>query len=335
MTVEEIRNKLKEAFSHVILKEDNGRNRVFKLVHGKRLKYATSVTRYLKNFETPFDSEYWAARKAKEAGISKEAMLAQWSEKARKAILKGNALHLYLENQYTGEHKSWRECFPADDRIETEKYMDNDKKYLTEFNDVLKSAEAFVVKESGLIHIASEFPVGIDTIGEAYKINAEFCTRLAAMDTPKHILEQFESIEMEFSKSAEFMLHLKSKLSPSDFEVIQPYVNMCGRFTGMSGIIDQLFYSEELNGLCIYDWKQGKPIAKSNYYQKMLYPYNKYDDCSYNKYSLQLAFYKRIIEEVSHIPVKECRLVHFGKTYESMLIKDFGNRHFVRTLGSC
>lgn len=66
---------------------------------GQRLK---NVTTYIRQFEQPFDKDYWSRRKADERGISVEEILAEWEEKAAMSREKGTRFHNHIEAVLTG-----------------------------------------------------------------------------------------------------------------------------------------------------------------------------------------------------------------------------------------
>ncbi len=73
----------------------------YTLGSGKRL---TSVTRHMKQYQKPFDPDgIIAERCGAKMGISGDEMAAQWQEKGRKACEKGNIVHAWLENRFTGK----------------------------------------------------------------------------------------------------------------------------------------------------------------------------------------------------------------------------------------
>lgn len=57
-----------------------------------------SVTRLIESVQVPFDREYWSQRKAKEAGITLEEMLAIWDKRAEDSRIRGKAVHQFIQN---------------------------------------------------------------------------------------------------------------------------------------------------------------------------------------------------------------------------------------------
>ena len=83
-------------------------------------KRLTSVTQLIGKFKPPFDTEYWSKRKAKERGITQEAMKNEWNEIKNKGLQIGNTIHDYIEKRY--------EQFVIEPRIDSvEKYLEDTK----------------------------------------------------------------------------------------------------------------------------------------------------------------------------------------------------------------
>jgi ATP-dependent exoDNAse (exonuclease V) beta subunit len=63
----------------------------------------------------------------------------------------------------------------------------------------------------------------------------------------------------------------------------------------IAGSIDCVL--EDGNGnLVLIDWKRSKEIKMDNHYEKGKFPFNQYDNCNYSHYTLQLNFYRHILE---------------------------------------
>ena len=62
-----------------------------------------SVSQLISKFFPEFDSEYWSERKARERGITKQEILAEWKEKGDTSASLGTQLHEEIENYYNGQ----------------------------------------------------------------------------------------------------------------------------------------------------------------------------------------------------------------------------------------
>lgn len=64
---------------------------------------------------------------------------------------------------------------------------------------------------------------------------------------------------------------------------------------GVAGSIDCVL-SDAAGNLVIIDWKRSKEIKMSNRHEKGKYPFHLNDNCNYIHYSLQLNFYRHMLE---------------------------------------
>ena len=90
----------------------------------------------------------------------------------------------------------------------------------------------------------------------------------------------------------------------------------------LAGIVDALFENED--AICLVDWKQNKKIETFNPYQSGNGPLKHLESHDFNKYSLQLNIYRRILIEENYFPGKDIRmmLMHITpETYYPMKVK--------------
>jgi len=77
----------------------------------------------------------------------------------------------------------------------------------------------------------------------------------------------------------------------------------------------------------LIDYKTSKDIdTYSKYGNEMLHPFNKYQECNFVKYSLQLSLYKVLLKDVAGIDVDTLEIVWFHKkneNYEVITCIDF------------
>lgn len=85
----------------------------------------------------------------------------------------------------------------------------------------------------------------------------------------------------------------------------------------IAGNIDMLCWNDYAKEIQIWDYKNTKGISKEGFRgQKCLKPFNNYADCNYVHYSIQLNFYKAIIQRILGISVGSMYLVQFNYTKE-------------------
>ena len=97
---------------------------------------------------------------------------------------------------------------------------------------------------------------------------------------------------------------------------------------GVTGMIDQLFYNEKSKKLEIWDWKTNKAIKDKNKWQQFKKPLSHLDVCELNTYSLQLSFYKLIVERNTELQLGDNYIVWFNEnndTYKIMKCYDFSD----------
>ena len=82
---------------------------------------------------------------------------------------------------------------------------------------------------------------------------------------------------------------------------------------GVTGMIDQLFFNEKSQQLEIWDWKTNKAIKKSNKWQQFKEPLSHLDVCELNTYSLQLSFYRLIVERNTNLVLGDSYIVWFNE----------------------
>lgn len=77
----------------------------------------TSVTKFLENFHTKFDTEYWSKKKSEEYGIEQSELLKQWKEKNEYANFVGSSTHDWLESYFNQIYKPLPTNLDVIDRI--------------------------------------------------------------------------------------------------------------------------------------------------------------------------------------------------------------------------
>lgn len=80
---------------------------------------------------------------------------------------------------------------------------------------------------------------------------------------------------------------------------------------GVAGTIDLLMRDRANDEVVIFDWKTNEKIEKENPWRNGLKPIEHLQDCNFNKYSLQLNLYKRILIEESYFPAFSPRATNY------------------------
>ena len=132
-------------------------------------------------------------------------------------------------------------------------------------------------------------------------------------------IEAYNTIESQFLKfyenSKENLIPIRSELCVGSSQL------------GICGMVDQLYYSNTLNGLVIFDWKTNKRMNYTSRYQNMMLPpISHLEECEFSTYSLQLSLYRYIIELETYLEIKDCFIVWFNEkndTYRLIRCADY------------
>jgi hypothetical protein len=190
--VAEVKRKLCVFDSNKFLFEEEDHRYTYS---GERLD---SVTTFLKTFKEPFLRDYWASKKAAERGISKDAILNEWKEKADVSTRLGTAVHKWIENFWTDEEQE----FPEDQEVakRIHKFMKIHDEKLKIFHHVASERKIFSTKW-GLAGTIDEIFAFHDekldrnllVIGD-WKSNAEFKTSSHEKGRYKKLLRPFNDL---------------------------------------------------------------------------------------------------------------------------------------------
>lgn len=134
---------------------------------------------------------------------------------------------------------------------------------------------------------------------------------LSILDTIKF----YQSLKKAEDLCKRWYAETKQYLIPIAMEAIigDPELGLAGRF-------DRLYFNITSQRYEIWDFKTDKKINYENKYSKL----EKFNlpDCEYEKYSLQVSLYKKIIEDNLQIKLGTSRIVHFNIKEDSWTILD-------------
>lgn len=138
-----------------------------------------------------------------------------------------------------------------------------------------------------------------------------------------------DSVEKEMSEKIHKLFNLidgfysdsKGKLIPIRAEMI-----VGDKSKRLCGMIDKLFYNVRAREIQIWDYKTNKEIKTySPYKNKMINGLSHLHECEFNTYSLQLALYKKIIEENTNLKLGNsyiCWINENNDTYKPIKTAD-------------
>jgi hypothetical protein len=93
--------------------------------------------------------------------------------------------------------------------------------------------------------------------------------------------------------------------------------------TKLAGTIDLLAYNKLTNSYALIDYKTDEKFTTSSYF-KFGGSISDLDNSKLNKYSLQLAMYKYLVEKQTNIKIEESFIIHISKDgYKVIDTKDF------------
>jgi hypothetical protein len=81
---------------------------------------------------------------------------------------------------------------------------------------------------------------------------------------------------------------------------------------GLGGTVDALVVNEQTGLFHIWDWKTGK-FDTSNAWENLLPPFQNYDACKLNVYSLQTSLYRLIIERNTGLSLGDSYIIHLSE----------------------
>ena len=123
------------------------------------------------------------------------------------------------------------------------------------------------------------------------------------------ILKKYDNVE-NYNEKAKICDRIYAKL----FETYIPIANeliVYDKSKKICGTIDFLAFNKNTGKIDILDWKTSKEL-KTEDRNYMLFPYQAYQDCNVNHYSLQLSIYKWIIEHNTDIKIDQLLLVQIN-----------------------
>ena len=116
-------------------------------------RVAQSVTTILKKYVKPFDRDYWANIKARQAGVEAEEILDKWEFAAKSSRIKGSLVHEYIEYSLTKQQFT----YPEDSILEVFGY----DPIQTPFNQIIPVVEKFLSDiNDKMFPVVSEFIIG-------------------------------------------------------------------------------------------------------------------------------------------------------------------------------
>lgn len=105
---------------------------------------------------------------------------------------------------------------------------------------------------------------------------------------------------------------------------------------GVAGTIDLLMYEPHGKTMDIIDWKSNEKIEFTNHWRTGLAALSHLDDCSYNKYAIQLNTYKYILQSEGYydnVDEWQMTLVHLTEDLASEITVFSKTRDIIKMIG--
>ena len=127
-------------------------------------------------------------------------------------------------------------------------------------------------------------------------------------------------------------IHFLIQKCMSEKNHLFPEVRIYSEELKLAGTIDLLIYNKEKNHISLIDWKTNIEIKKTGYKKGLRFPLTSIDDCSFNKYSLQLCTYKHILERYYGSKIVGLYIVHLKENNFEYLNCDLQKDYIINML---
>jgi hypothetical protein len=257
-------------------------------IHIPTETYMTSVTTVLKGLSEEVDWYYWKVYKVMEARYGKEAVKSHSSKGVRKGTIKFQGKNLKVETLVKN--------------LDLKKEIDE---------------MGFQWRNNGIVGTTR------GTIIHQYMENLWNGRILKDLDyrniqaVVKYKLTNFE-MDLEELKflGRKFYQDYREHLTPISLEQIVGCAEL-----GVAGQIDGIFYDNRDQSYYLYDYKTDKKIDRDNFFSQFKLVTH-LDDCEFNKYGLQLAIYKVLLEKYTDMKIKGSKIVWLNKDEDTYHVID-------------
>lgn len=135
--------------------------------------------------------------------------------------------------------------------------------------------------------------------------------------------EKSQKLDM---KSKQGVIFLKEKcIGPHN--ILFSEVKIISKELQLAGTIDLMIYNKNKNKIYLIDWKTNINIKKTGYKRGLIPPANLIDDCSFNRYQLQLSVYRYLLENYYNASVDGLYIVHLTNESYNILTCEFEQKY--------
>ena len=280
--------ELQEAFKNVVYLDS--KHQYFS--NGVELE---SVTKFLSSLKPKFQSEFWSTVKAYEFSGFKVKSI--WNNFTCFRLIETELLSGVEETTekmiYLSDDHSHLKVTPEDVRAQWEIDSLVGRTRGSFIHDYVEKLEMRILDQPITV-----IPPGLDT-GQG--------------------INYFNSLKTAKELCAEFLEYAKENLIliAAEFSVGSESLGLAGRF-------DRLYFNKLTEKYEVWDFKTDKQIRYKSGFGKLA----KFDlpDCEFEKYSLQVSLYKKIIQDATGVELGESKIVWFNlkeRKYEIIPTKDY------------
>ena len=135
-------------------------------------------------------------------------------------------------------------------------------------------------------------------------------------------------------KSKQGVNFLQEKCMSNKNNLLFPEVKICSEKLHLAGTIDLMIYNKEKNKIYLIDWKTNVEIKKNGFKKGIKKSTQLIDDCSFNRYTLQLSMYQYILETYYNAAVDGLYIIHLKDDTYHTIKCNFEKTHITNMLQS-
>jgi hypothetical protein len=267
-----------------------------------------------------------------------ELQIGLWANSIKFPALLLNSIRSTIINEYEKKQKLENQLRIS--RLEKEKKEKEEEERKMDYNVKNScSRDSYISKDNSHYYLNNHKLIGTTSVITNFfpKFDAEYWAGIKAPlmgKTPQQLLEEWDRKGKESSEAGtllhhridDYYHHKEVQTDDKDYTLfkqfatsynLNPYRSEWAIYdedSGIVGVVDMLDHS---NGeYILYDWKRsekivegGQPITKNKFDEYGLKPIENVPNTDYWHYTLQLSFYRYILEKNYGIRVKESRLV--------------------------
>ena len=141
------------------------------------------------------------------------------------------------------------------------------------------------------------------------------------------------SLELD-PKSQQGVFFLQEKCMSNKNNLLFPEVKICAETLNLAGTIDLMIYNKKKNKIYLIDWKTNLEIKKKGFQKGIKKSTQLIDDCSFNRYTLQLSMYQYILETCYNAEVDGLYIIHLKDDTYNIMKCNFEKTHITNMLQS-